>query len=120
MLQNFHDGVAITRVYGSTDIFLTFISNPKWPEIIETLKFEPGRSYTDKADVVVRVYHMKLLDMLSDIRSGVIFGPVNAGEVLPCLCWVYFLLSFSTFPFYCLLFCLGRFFLIYFLSLFGY
>ena len=90
MIQNFHDVVAITRVYGVTDIFLTFTCNPKWPEIGEALRFERGQKHTDRADVVVRVYHMKLQEMLGDIKSDMAFGPINAG-VLP-LCFLHFCL----------------------------
>ena len=82
MIQNFHDAVAITRVYGVTDIFLTFTCNPKWPKIAEALRFERGKKHTDMADIVVRVYHMKLQEMLGDIKSDMPFGPINAG-VLP-------------------------------------
>lgn len=53
MLQNFHDAVAITRVYGPTDLFLTFTCNPKWPEIIYALRYEPGQKHNDRADAVV-------------------------------------------------------------------
>ncbi|XP_062193516.1 uncharacterized protein LOC133896896 [Phragmites australis] len=47
-------------------------------EISETLVFEPGQKSTDRADIVVRVYHMKLEELLEDIKKGVVFGPINA------------------------------------------
>ncbi|KAL6876350.1 hypothetical protein ACP4OV_012922 [Aristida adscensionis] len=78
MLQNYHDAVAIARVHGPSDIFLTFTSNPKWPEVTEFLRFEPGQKYTDRADAVVRVYNMKLEELLGDIKNGSVFGPTNA------------------------------------------
>jgi hypothetical protein len=79
MIQNYHDGIAICRVYGPPDFFTTFTCNPKWPEISEALSLEPGQKPTDRADIVVRVYNMKLEELLADIRSGSVFGPVNAG-----------------------------------------
>jgi hypothetical protein len=82
MIQNYHDGIAICRVYGPPDFFTTFTCNPKWPEIAAALSFEPGQKPTDRADLVVRVYNMKLEELLSDIRNGSAFGPVNAGRFL--------------------------------------
>ena len=79
MNQNFQDAVAICRVYGAPDFFVTFTCNPKWPEISEALFFEMGQRATDRSDIIVRVYHMKLAEFLGDIREGVVFGPVVAG-----------------------------------------
>ena len=80
-LENFQDGLAICRVHGAPDIFTTFTCNPKWPEITEALLSEPGQRPTGRADIVVRVYHMKLAEYIADIRSGMAFGPVKAGTV---------------------------------------
>jgi hypothetical protein len=62
--------------------FTTFTCNPKCPEIAAALSFEPSQKPTDRADLVVRVYNMKLEELLSDIRNGSAFGPVNAGRFL--------------------------------------
>ena len=59
MVQNYHDAIAICRVYGPPDFFTTFTCNPKWREISEGI-LEPGQKSTDRADIVVRVYNMKL------------------------------------------------------------
>jgi len=83
MIQNYHDGIAICRVYSPPDFFTTFTCNPKWPEITEALSSEPGQKPTDRADIVVRVYNMKLEELLADIKSGAAFGPVSAGM---CFC----------------------------------
>jgi len=52
---------------------------------------EPGQKPSDRADIVVRVYNMKLEEMLDDIRSGRIFGPVAAGmlKYSSILCHIY-------------------------------
>ncbi|KAG2481607.1 hypothetical protein PVAP13_J029060 [Panicum virgatum] len=65
MVQNYHDGIAICRVFGPPDFFVTFTCNSNWPEI-------------DSAYIIVRVYNMKLEEMLEDIRNGNIFGTVVA------------------------------------------
>jgi hypothetical protein len=82
MIQNYHDAMAICRVYGPPDFFTTFTCNSKWPEIEEGI-FERGQKSTDRADIVVRVYNMKLEEMLRDIKKGDSFGPVSAGTITP-------------------------------------
>jgi hypothetical protein len=84
MIENFQDAVAISRVHGCPDIFATFTCNPKWPEIAEALLPEPGQRPHNRADVTVRVYHMKLVEYLRDIRSGAAFGKVVAGNLASC------------------------------------
>jgi hypothetical protein len=76
VIQNYHDGIAICRVYGPPDLFITFTCNPKWPEIISTIleREQPN----DRPDIIVRVFHIKLEQLLQDIRSGAIFGPTLA------------------------------------------
>ncbi|XP_044326393.1 uncharacterized protein [Triticum aestivum] len=74
--ENFQDGLAVCRVHGPPDIFTTFTCNPKWPEIMDAL--EPGQRPSDRADIVVRVYHMKLIEYLNEIKSGKAFGPIKA------------------------------------------
>jgi hypothetical protein len=76
MIQNYHDGIAISRVYGPPDLFITFTCNPKWPEISEALL--QYQYANDRPDIIIRVFHMKLQQLLEDIRSGIIFGPVVA------------------------------------------
>ena len=76
IVQNYHNGIAICRVYGPPDLFITFTCNPKWQEI--TLAILQGEQPNDRPDVIVRVFHMKLEQLLEDIRSGQIFGPIVA------------------------------------------
>jgi hypothetical protein len=72
ILQNYHDGIAICRVYGPLDLFITFTCNRKWPEITSSIL--PCEQHDDRPDVIVRVFHMKLQDIL----SGSLFGKVVA------------------------------------------
>jgi hypothetical protein len=44
--------------------------------------FEPGQTAPDRSDVIVRVFHLKLDDLLDDIQSRTIFGPLMAGTTL--------------------------------------
>ena len=79
MQENHQDAIAICRVHGPPDLFTTFTCNPKWPEINAALLLEPGQKTTDRLDIAVRVYNMKLNEYLSDITEGRSFGPVRAG-----------------------------------------
>jgi len=76
--KKFQDALDIARVHGAPDLFSTFTCNPKWPEITEALLFEPGKKAHDRADIVVRVYNMKLNEYINDIRSGRAYGPIKA------------------------------------------
>ena len=58
-------------------IALQFVES-KWPEISEGL-LEPGQKTTDRADIIVRIYHMKLEDLLYDIKHGHAFDACHAG-----------------------------------------
>ncbi|XP_066384732.1 uncharacterized protein [Miscanthus floridulus] len=77
MIQNYHDAIAICMVHGLPDFFVTFTCNVKWPEIAEGI-IEPGQKPSDRADIIVRVFNMKLEDQLHDIKSGKAFGPCSA------------------------------------------
>jgi len=76
MIQNYHDGIAICRVYGPPDLFITFTCNPKWPEIIQNIQH--GTQPSDRPDIIVRVFHMKLEELIQDIWSGYLFGSILA------------------------------------------
>ena len=75
-IQNYHDGIAICRVYGPPDLFITFTCNPKWQKIVNTLR--NGEQPSDRPDIIVRIFHMKLQEMIQDIWSGQLFGPTLA------------------------------------------
>jgi hypothetical protein len=93
MIQNYHDGIAICREYGPPDFFVTFTCNPRWLEISEAI-FEPGHKPSDRNDLIVRVFNMKLEELLHDIKDGTPFGHCNAGTnfhaestiILPKVC----------------------------------
>jgi hypothetical protein len=84
MIQNYHDSIAICGVFGPPDFFFTFTCNPNWPEIVNSY-YTAAQRPSDKLDVIVRVYHMKLEELIQNIKSGKIFGPCNAGMFFPIL-----------------------------------
>jgi hypothetical protein len=78
MIQNYQDGMAICRVYGALDLFITFTCNPKWDEISDALLVEPGQTYADRPDIVTRVFKLKVNQFTSRTKKGKTFGPINA------------------------------------------
>mmetsp|Transcript_28523 Transcript_28523/g.45741 ORF Transcript_28523/g.45741 Transcript_28523/m.45741 type:complete len:259 (-) Transcript_28523:103-879(-) len=66
----------IVRVHGKPDLFITFMCNPQWPEILAAL--QPGQIPADRPDIVARVFKLKLEEFLDDIGKGEIFGELAA------------------------------------------
>jgi hypothetical protein len=75
--------MAICRVCGPPDLFVTFTCNTKWREIADALRYEPGQQPCDRSDLVVRVFKMKVDEFIDDIREGRTFGPLRAGRSWP-------------------------------------
>ncbi|KAK1382976.1 hypothetical protein POM88_020711 [Heracleum sosnowskyi] len=74
MQQNFQDALAVYRAVGHPDIFLTISCNPLWDEILQMMKVVPGCSPQDSPDIVARVFHLKLEQLLDDIKKKNYFG----------------------------------------------
>ncbi|GBN32331.1 hypothetical protein AVEN_206086-1 [Araneus ventricosus] len=76
MQQNYQDAMAMVRKFGKPDIFLTFTCNPSWSEILNSM--EGVQRPEDRPDIIVRVFNMKLKELLEDICKHGIFGTVLA------------------------------------------
>jgi len=76
MKQCYHDAMAIVRKYGKPDVFITFTCNPGWPEIRNNLA--NGYAANDRPDLVSRVFHAKLQQLMTDVRDNRLFGIVDA------------------------------------------
>ncbi|KAJ6951656.1 hypothetical protein NC653_040948 [Populus alba x Populus x berolinensis] len=74
MVNNYQDAMAICRCYGNPDLFITFTCNVNWPEIRREIKKTRSYQPEDKPDIIARVFHSKLIDMMSFIKSGKPFG----------------------------------------------
>ncbi|XP_062206073.1 uncharacterized protein LOC133907870 isoform X6 [Phragmites australis] len=78
LIQNYHDCMAICRVYGAPQLFITQTCNSNWLEIIEGIKYESGQKPHDRNDIIVRVFHLKLHELLNDLKDGSTFGSALA------------------------------------------
>ncbi|GJZ46369.1 helicase [Tanacetum coccineum] len=69
MMQNYQDSMALCRTYGNPDMFITFTSNPKWPEIADMLAYVPGQKSHNRPEIGCRVFKMKLTKLLDDLTK---------------------------------------------------
>jgi hypothetical protein len=76
MHKLYQDGMAIVRVFGKPDLFITITCNPKWPEIQNALL--PGQTAQDRPELISRVFNMKLKAIFNDILKENVFGKVLA------------------------------------------
>ena len=76
MYQLFQDSMAICRYYGHPDLFITFTANPQWKEVKDALL--PGQDYTDRPDLVARVFQLKKEAFLRDLTVEGVVGKVVA------------------------------------------
>jgi hypothetical protein len=63
----YQDAMAVVRHFGFPDLFVTFTTNPLWPEIQRELK--TGQTASDRPDLVARVFNLKLKSLLKEISE---------------------------------------------------
>ncbi|GJT15509.1 DNA helicase [Tanacetum coccineum] len=78
MYSHYLDALAICRVHGNPSFFITFTCNVKWPEIAEYMAQFPLLTTTDRADVVDRVFEMKIHQFINFLRDSQPFGKTVA------------------------------------------
>ncbi|GJX92957.1 ATP-dependent DNA helicase PIF1-like protein [Tanacetum coccineum] len=76
MMQNYQDAMALFRAYVNPDLFITFTSNPKWPEMTEMLAFHPGQKPHKRPEVGTRVFKMNLTELLDDLTKREVLARV--------------------------------------------
>jgi len=75
---NYQDDMAICRWAGYLDLFLTFICNPKWPEINAMLRLINQEGDGSRLDIICRVFHIKLCQLMQHIKKDNRFRKVIA------------------------------------------
>lgn len=84
-LQQYQDAMARVKVFGTPFLFITFTCNPKWPEVINSLReCQANNNFptTSRPDVVARVFDVKLRALLDDITKNKIFGRALAYQAV--------------------------------------
>ncbi|XP_074306096.1 uncharacterized protein LOC141641325 [Silene latifolia] len=74
--KRYLNAMSLVHEYGKPDLFVTMTCNVNWPEIKEQLG--PGEEAQNRPDIVVRVFHGKLLSLKKQIMEKQIFGEVAA------------------------------------------
>ena len=64
--------MSIVRKYGKPDLFITFTCNPQWEEITSALLLDQKAS--DRPDLIVRVFRLKLRKLLRDLINCHVLG----------------------------------------------
>jgi hypothetical protein len=62
-------------ILGCPSFFITFTANPKWPEIVEAIRdTSPTATSSDRADIIARVFKLKLDDRMHDLIHKQVIG----------------------------------------------
>ena len=69
------DAMTLPARYGGIDYFLTFTTNPSWPEIVENSFDGVGMN---TPDLYCRVFHLKMKALLNDVLVNSVLGVVEA------------------------------------------
>ncbi|GJZ35269.1 DNA helicase [Tanacetum coccineum] len=77
MYSHYLDALAICRVLGNPQFFITFTCNVNWPEIRRHMEDFPQLTPADRADIVVRVFEQKVQDFCKYLKDEALFGDVT-------------------------------------------
>ena len=75
MYKHYMDALAICREYRKFDFFITITGNPKWKGVVDNVF--PGQTAHDRPDIMNRVFHEVLSNLINDLKNGVL-GPLKA------------------------------------------
>ncbi|XP_076947443.1 uncharacterized protein LOC143619382 [Bidens hawaiensis] len=78
MYKHYHDAIAICRVYGNPQFFITFTCNVNWPEIVRYINQYPSLKANNRPDIISRVFQLKVEAFRSFIKHDRLFGTVVA------------------------------------------
>ncbi|XP_071700127.1 uncharacterized protein [Rutidosis leptorrhynchoides] len=78
MYSHYLDALAICRVHGNPKFFITFTCNSKWPEIRRYLAVFSHLTTADRADIVTRIFELKVSKFVEYLKQERPFGRVIA------------------------------------------
>lgn len=79
MYSHYLDALAICRVLGNPQFFITFTCNVNWPEIQRYMADFPQLTPADRADMVCRVFEQKIKSFIKFLKQKQPFGYVTGG-----------------------------------------
>jgi hypothetical protein len=81
MYSHYLDALAICRVLGNPQYFITFTCNVNWPEVKRHMKRYPGLTPSGRPDVICRVFQEKVNDFMKVLKERYIFGRCTGGII---------------------------------------
>ncbi|CAI9290023.1 unnamed protein product [Lactuca saligna] len=78
MYSHYQDALTICRVYGNPQYFITFTCNVKWPEITRYMDTHSQRDVHSRADIIARMFHVKVHEFIDFLKKDKTFGDVDA------------------------------------------
>ncbi|KAM0041949.1 putative DNA helicase Pif1, helitron helicase-like domain-containing protein [Helianthus debilis subsp. tardiflorus] len=78
MYKHYQDALAICRVHGNPQYFITFTCNVKWPKIERYMARFRSLKAQDRLDIIARVFQLKVKSMMNFLKTNKPFGDVAA------------------------------------------
>ncbi|XP_042754069.1 uncharacterized protein LOC122195889 isoform X1 [Lactuca sativa] len=78
MYKHYQDALAICRVHGNPQYFITFTCNVKWPEIQRYISQFPSLKAQDHPDIITIIFQIKVRSLIDFLNSIKPFGEVGA------------------------------------------
>ena len=75
MHKRTQDAMSYVHKFGHPDLFITFTCNPNWIEIRKNLF--TGQVASDRHDILLRSFRLKLLKLIWLLKKGSIFGSLQ-------------------------------------------
>ncbi|KAL3639921.1 hypothetical protein CASFOL_014889 [Castilleja foliolosa] len=85
MYKHYPDALAICRVYGNPQYFITFTCNVRWPKICRHVEKIGSTAAQNRPDIIARVFRIKVEQFLRFMKSDKTFGDIAAGSVTTVL-----------------------------------
>ena len=64
--------MAVVRLHGKPDLFITFKCNPRQTDVLENLL--PGQQPQDRPDIVARVFKGRVQQRIHELKEDNMFG----------------------------------------------
>lgn len=78
MYSHYQDALAISRVYGNPQYFITFTCNVGWSEIRRFMAKHHVSQTHDRPDILSRIFRIKVLEFIAFLKSDKLFGDISA------------------------------------------
>nr|KAJ0218381.1 hypothetical protein LSAT_V11C300119110 [Lactuca sativa] len=78
MYSHYQDALSICRVYVNPQYFITFTCNVKWFEITRYMETHRQRDVHSRADIIARIFHIKVHEFIDFLKADKPFGAVDA------------------------------------------